>query len=375
MEEAQTQNVLSVSQGNDASPDETIVELSDILNLAVEKDASDIHLGEGERISLRINGKIVVVDGVDRLTRRQTEQIIFGMLEAEEKNQLLKVKELDYSYQHSDGTMFRGNAYFRRKRLASALRLVPRSIKSIEELHLPPFVYRLVNAQQGLVLITGPTGSGKSTSMAAMLEYINLNQIRHIITIEDPIEFIFESKKSIFSQRELHTDTLSFRHALKSALREDPDVVVISEMRDPETITAAMTIAETGHLVFATLHTSGAPQTVSRIVSAFPPIQQDQIQARLADSLLGVVSQRLLPRISGGRIGVFETLLNTVAVANMIRTGDTHQLNNAIQTGQHLGMISMSRAVQELVAKGIVDRADVEYMFPTENQEKRPTQN
>lgn len=347
--------------GNDAT--DQIIELEDILDLAIEKDASDIHFGEGYKIAFRINGKLTFAEGVGKLSRKQAEDLIFNMLEPEEKSQFLKVKELDFSYEHDDGSMFRGNAFFRRKRLSVVLRLIPKVIRTMDELGLPPICLRFVNAHQGLILITGPTGSGKSTSMAAMLEYMNQNQVRHILTIEDPIEYIFESKKCVFSQRELHTDTMSFRHALKSALREDPDVVVVSEMRDPETITAAMTIAETGHLVFGTLHTSGAPQTISRVVSAFPPVQHDQIRARLSDSLLGVISQRLLPKIGNGRIAAFETLLNTSAVANLIRTGDTHQLNNAIQTGQSLGMVSMERSVYELVSKGVVDRKDVEYMF------------
>ena len=262
-------------QSTSPAEEEAMVELDDLLDLAIEKDASDIHLGEDARIGMRINGKMVFVEGVGKLSRRQAEHVIFGLLEPEERNQFLKMKELDASFEHQDGTMFRINVFFRRKRISAVMRLIPRVIRTIDELNLPKFVYKLIDAHQGLVLITGPTGSGKSTTMAAMLEYMNQNHVRHIVTIEDPIEFIFEAKKCVFSQRELHTDTLSFRYALKSALRQDPDVVVLSEMRDPETITAAMTIAETGHLVFGTLHTSGAPQTISRIVSAFPPIQQE----------------------------------------------------------------------------------------------------
>lgn len=344
--------------------EEAMVELEDLLDLAIEKDASDIHLGEDAKIGMRINGKMVFVEGVGKLTRRQAEHIIFGLLEPEERNQFIKMKELDASFEHQDGTMFRINVFFRRKRISAVLRLIPRVIRSIEELSLPKFVYKLVDAHQGLVLITGPTGSGKSTTMAAMLEYMNQNHVRHIVTIEDPIEFIFEAKKCVFSQRELHTDTLSFRYALKSALRQDPDVVVLSEMRDPETITAAMTIAETGHLVFGTLHTSGAPQTISRIVSAFPPIQQEQIQHRLSDSLLGVISQRLVPKIGGGRVAAFETLYNTPAVANTIRVGDTHQLVNAIQTGQNQGMISMERSLYSMIERGIIDPRDVKGWLP-----------
>ena len=346
------------------SPNESFVELADLLDLAIEKGASDIHLGEDARIGMRINGRMVFVDGVGKLSRKQAEHIIFALLEPEERNQFLKMKELDASYEHVDGTMFRINVFFRRKRISAVLRLIPRAIRTIDELGLPQIVYKFVNAHQGLVLITGPTGSGKSTTMASMLEYMNQNQVRHIVTIEDPIEFIYEAKKCVFSQRELHTDTLSFRYALKSALRQDPDVVCLSEMRDAETITAAMTIAETGHLVFGTLHTSGAPQTVSRIVSAFPPVQQESVQHRLADSLLGVISQRLVPKIGGGRIAVFETLYNTPAVPNTIRVGDSHMLVNAIQTGQNQGMISMERSIYSLIERGLVDPRDVRGMLP-----------
>lgn len=348
---------------NTNSGSEPVVELDDLLDLAVSKDASDVHFGAYSHIYLRINGKLTAVEGVGELSALQAERLIFQMLEPEEKSQFLKIKELDFSYQHKDGSVFRGNAYFRRKRVSVALRLIPKVIRTMDELGLPKITYDFVNAEQGLILITGPTGSGKSTTMAAMLEYMNQNQVNHVITIEDPIEYIFESKKSIFSQRELHTDTLSFRYALKSVLREDPDVVVISEMRDPETIMAAMMIAETGHLVFATLHTSGASQTVSRIVSAFPPVQKDQVRARLADNLLGVVSQRLLPLKKGGRVAAYEVMVNTPAIANIIRTGDTHQLMNAIQTGQTLGMINMEKSVYNLVNKGLVSAKEVEYMF------------
>ncbi|MDD4351571.1 MAG: ATPase, T2SS/T4P/T4SS family, partial [Candidatus Gracilibacteria bacterium] len=220
--------------------EQLLVDLDQLLDLAIEKDASDIHFGAESKIYLRLSGKLVPVDGVGKLTHEQAERLLFQMLETEEKSQYLKIKELDFSYQHKDGSVFRGNAYFRRRRVAVALRLIPKVIKTMEDLGLPAICQDFIQAPQGLVLITGPTGSGKSTTMAAMLEQINKTQVKHVITIEDPIEYIFESKKCIFSQRELHSDTLSFRHALKSALREDPDIVVISEMRDPETNTAAM---------------------------------------------------------------------------------------------------------------------------------------
>ena len=344
------------------SYDEKEINHVDLLNLSIQKGASDIHLAEGNPIYFRIGGRLQALEGIKQLSRKQAENIIFNMLTPEQVDTLLKTKDFDCAYQHPSGETFRVNAFFKRKNLSMVTRMIPRNIKTMEDLNLPPICMKFVKARQGLVLVTGPTGSGKSTSLAAMLEWMNVNLDHHIITIEDPVEFIFDSKRSMFSQRELKTDTMSMANALRSVLRQDPDVVVIGEMRDPETIGAALTICETGHLVFGTLHTSGAPQTISRLVGAFPPIQQDQVRVRVAESLVGVVSQRLVPKIGGGRVAVFETFFNTPAFANMIRTGDSNQLNNAIQTGGKLGMISMQKSAMSLIDRGVVAREDLDWL-------------
>jgi len=358
-----------VSQGkvekksDDLADTEKIIDHRDLMNLALEKGASDIHVSEENFIYLRIGGRLKPVDGVGKLTKIQTERIVYGIIGEKKKEKFLKQHDLDCSYEHDSGDNFRVNVFFKKKRLAMVSRIIPSQIKSMTDLKLPELCMEFVKNKQGLILVTGPTGSGKSTSMAAMLQWMNEHMDHHVVTIEDPIEFSFESEGCIFSQRELGEDTLSMSNALKAVLRQDPDVVVIGEMRDPETIAAALTISETGHLVFGTLHTSSAASTISRLVTAFPPSQHTQICERIAESLVGVVSQRLVPRISGGRVAIFETFVNTPAFSNMIRTGDTKQLNNSIQLGAKYGMISMERSAYDLVEKGIVEREDVEWLF------------
>lgn len=341
---------------------------SDILEAALDFGASDIHFSAGERIAFRIHGEIHFVDNVPPLTQGQAERLIFSLLSTEEqKETLIRTRELDTAYENSDGTSFRVNVFFKRKNIACVLRVIASEAWGMDDLGLPSAVEKLLKQKQGLILVTGPTGSGKSTSMQSMLQYINETRVEHILTIEDPIEFVFKSKESIFSQREVGADTLSFSNALRAALREDPDVVMIGEMRDPETIMAAMNLSETGHLVVSTLHTSGAPQTISRLLNAFPPEQKNTIQTRLADTLIGVLSQRLVPRSDQeGRIAIFELMVVNSAIRNIIRTGDMAQIHNAIQAGRSSGMVKMEKYAEIMEEKGIIKKEDYIHFFREE---------
>ncbi|MBI5415090.1 PilT/PilU family type 4a pilus ATPase [Candidatus Peregrinibacteria bacterium] len=344
------------------------VSLDDLLDLVIDQEASDIHFGANARIAIRINGQICFVDNVPPLTREQSERIIYGMIPTESmKETLIRTRELDFAYEHKDGTAFRVNLFYKRKNLSGVMRRISSAAWSIDEIGLPHAVYNLIRAKQGLILVTGPTGSGKSTSMQSMLDHINKHRVEHILTIEDPIEFVFTPDKSIISQREIGSDTLSFANALRGALRQDPDVVMIGEMRDPETIMAAMNLSETGHLVFSTLHTSSAPQTISRIASAFPPEQQMQIYSRLADTLIGVISQRLVPRADRpGRVAIYEFMVVNAAIRNLIRQGDVAQMPNAIQSGASLGMIRMEKYAEQLAEDGIIRQEDYIHYFKEE---------
>src|SRR5580698_2095245 len=323
-----------------------------LLEEVVKKKASDLHLQVGLPPMLRVDGSLVPVGGADVLNEETVEALIFAILDEDQKQILLKDKEFDFSFAFGDLGRFRVNAFHERGNLASALRLIPNEILSIEQLGLPPIVNKFTEYPRGLVLVTGPTGSGKSTSLAAMINEINMNKSRHIITIEDPIEYTHRSQKSIIVQREVHYDTYSFSAALRSALREDPDVVLVGEMRDLETIASAITIAETGHLVFATLHTNSAAQSIDRMIDVFPPHQQPQIRAQLSNILMAICSQRLVPSIGGGRIAAAEILVATPAVRNIIREGKSHQLEAVIQTGAEFGMQSMDKQLVNLIHAG-----------------------
>ncbi|HEC21254.1 MAG TPA: PilT/PilU family type 4a pilus ATPase, partial [Candidatus Peregrinibacteria bacterium] len=326
-----------------------------------------IHLSAKAKIGLRIHGRIHLVNDVLPLKKEQAEKIIFQLINtSENKDKLLLHRELDFSYEHKDSTTLRGNAYFKRGNISVALRIIEKNLKSIDELGLPSVVYKLIRQKQGLVIITGPTGSGKSTTLAALVDYINQHSVQHIVTIEDPVEYLFEPKKSVFSQRELGSDTLSFSNALRSVLRQDPDIVVIGEMRDPETIMTAMELAETGHLVFGTFHTSGAAQTVARLVANFPPEQHAYVYGRLADVLVGMISQRLIPKIEGGRTAIFEVVVCNSAIRNIIRSANMSQMENTIETGSSIGMVSMKRYAMDLVDKGIIKEEDVVDFFREE---------
>jgi twitching motility protein PilT len=325
-----------------------------LLEEVVKKKASDLHLQVGLPPMLRVDGALIAVSGADPLTDEAVETLIFAILDEDQKQILLKDKEFDFSFAFGDLGRFRVNAFHERGNLAAALRLIPNEIASIEQLGLPPVVTKFADYPRGLVLVTGPTGSGKSTSLAALIHKINMEQARHIITIEDPIEYTHNSKKSVIVQREVHYDTYSFSAALRSALREDPDVVLIGEMRDLETIASAITIAETGHLVFATLHTNSAAQSIDRMIDVFPPHQQPQIRSQLSNILMAICSQRLVPTIGGGRVAAAEILIGTPAVRNIIREGKTHQLDAVIQTGAEFGMQSMDKQLVNLIHQGTI---------------------
>jgi twitching motility protein PilT len=329
-----------------------------LLEEVVRRKASDLHLQVGLPPMLRVDGALIPISGADILSDEAVETLIFAILDEDQKQILLKDKEFDFSFAFGELGRFRVNAFHERGNLASALRLISNDILTIEQLGLPPIVNKFAEYPRGLVLVTGPTGSGKSTTLAAMIHKINMERAEHIITIEDPIEYTHRSKKSVIVQREVHYDTYSFSAALRSALREDPDVVLLGEMRDLETIASAITIAETGHLVFATLHTNSAAQSIDRMIDVFPPHQQPQIRSQLSNILMAVCSQRLIPQIGGGRIAAAEILVATPAVRNIIREGKTHQLEAVIQTGSEFGMQSMDKTLVNMVHNGTISYDD-----------------
>src|SRR3989338_566898 len=329
-----------------------------LLEDVIKKKASDLHLQVGLPPMLRVDGALAPITATEALTEESIEALIFAILDEDQKQILLKDKEFDFSFAFGDLGRFRVNAFHERGNLAAAMRLIPNDIMTIEQLGLPPIVNKFADYPRGLVLITGPTGSGKSTTLAALINKINNERAAHIVTIEDPIEFTHRSKKSVIVQREVHYDTYSFSAALRSSLREDPDVVIIGEMRDLETIASAITIAETGHLVLATLHTNSAAQSIDRMIDVFPPHQQPQIRAQLANILMAICSQRLVPAIGGGRVVAAEVLIANPAVRNIIREGKSHQLDAVIQTGADSGMQTMDRTLVSLVQNGTVTYDD-----------------
>ncbi len=325
-----------------------------LLEDVVRRRASDLHIQVGLPPMLRIDGALTPVAGFGPLDEAQVERLVFAILDQDQQQVLMKDKEFDFSFAFGNLGRFRVNAFHERGNLAAALRLIPNEIKSVTELGMPPVVMTFADFPRGLVLVTGPTGSGMSTTLAALIDKINTEKSHHIITIEDPIEFTHKSKRSVVVQREVHYDTYSFSAALRSSLRQDPDVVLIGEMRDLETISAAITIAETGHLVFATLHTNSAAQSIDRMIDVFPPHQQPQIRAQLANILMAICSQRLVPAIGGGRVVAAEVLVANPAVRNVIREGKSHQLDAIIQTGADQGMQTMDRTLVSLVQSGTV---------------------
>lgn len=328
--------------------------IEQLMGLAYSKRASDIHILADLPPILRIDGVLCPVASELPLRAEDAKELVVSMLTDEQKELLNVNKELDFSLPYGQKSRFRVNAYIQKGSVAASMRQISLEIKSIEELNLPQLCHRIAELRQGFVLVTGPTGHGKSTTLAAIINEINKNRPCHVITIEDPIEFVFTPKKAIISQRELHYDTHSWEIALRSVLREDPDVVLVGEMRDFETISAALTVAETGHLVFATLHTNSASQTVDRVVDVFPDASKAQIRMQLASTLEAVFSQRLIPAIGGGRVPAVEIMVGTTAVRTAIRELKTHMLDNIIQTSGGLGMTTLEASLANLVIEGKV---------------------
>jgi twitching motility protein PilT len=324
--------------------------LRELLELVIKEQASDLHLSVGHPPVLRIARKLIPIVKIKKFSAQDTQGLAYQMLTEEQREKLLfQKREIDFSYNFENKARFRVNIYFQKGNISCALRLIPSKIPTIEELNLPPILHQFTKPTQGFVLVTGASSQGKSTTLAALIDEINHTRACHIITIEDPIEYVFEADRSIIDQREVYQDTLSFASALRSTFRQDPDVIMVGEMRDPETIATAITAAETGHLVFATLHTNSAAQSIHRIVDSFPPLQQSQIRAQLSASLFGIISQRLIPRMIGGLIPACEIMIATPAIANLIRENKIHEIPLVIETSAEIGMISLNRSLANLV--------------------------
>lgn len=331
------------------------LELNKLLAITLERNASDLHLTVGEPPILRIDSAINRLEDYQVLSADAISDLVAVMLTPPQKELLAKQLHIDYSYSYKDDARFRVNVYQAQGVLNIAFRLIPTQIKSLEELNLPPMLKQFTQNRQGLVLVVGPTGHGKSTALASMINEINLTRAEHILTIEDPVEFLFTHRESFISQREVGGDTPSFELALKAALREDINVVLVGEMRDRESIAATLTLAETGHLIFATMHTNDAAQSIDRIVDVFPGDQQGQIRSQLANTLLGVVSLRLLPKVGGGRIPSYEIMVVNHAIRNVIRDNKIFEINNIIHTSMESGMIPLDKSLASLVKQGLVD--------------------
>jgi len=339
------------------------MEIQELLTLTIKNKASDLHLMVGLPPTFRIDGALRYLTTYPALKSADLESMIFSLLTPEQKELLLTNKELDFSFGYKGRSTqeigrFRINAYFEKGTIAAAMRFLAPGVRTLEELNMPKIVHEFAKLRQGFVLVTGPTGHGKSSTLAAIINEINLNKSCHILTIEDPIEYVYPKGNSIISQREMGIDTHSWGFALRSSLREDPDVVLIGEMRDPETMQAAITLAETGHLVLSTLHTNSASQSIDRIVDAFPADQRTQIRIQLASTLQGIVSQRLITKIGGGRIPAVEVLLGTPAVASNIRDGKSHLIDSVIQTSKDMGMITIDDSLAQLVKEGVITLDD-----------------
>ena len=333
-------------------------ELERYMSYVLETGASDLHFVVGKPPVVRVDSSLTSITGEDVLDSEKIEALVGVLLGDLQKKILAEKKQVDFSYDFKNNARFRVNVYYQKGTLAAALRFIPNKIRTLEELGLPTVLGDLTAHKEGLILFVGPTGHGKSTTLAALIDIINHTRADHIITIEDPIEYIFTPDKAMVSQREVLLDAPSFPDALRATLREDVNVILIGEMRDLDSISTAITVAETGHLVFATLHTNDAPQTVDRIIDVFPAHQQNQIRSQISNILVGVVSQRLLPRVGGGRIPAVEIMLTNNAVRNVIREGRTYELPNIIHTSTQEGMISMDKSLADLVRKGLVKLED-----------------
>ncbi|MDE2019191.1 MAG: type IV pilus twitching motility protein PilT [Patescibacteria group bacterium] len=323
--------------------------LTDLLTACARQNASDLHLAVGKRPTLRVDGVLVPLQKESILTAESAAGIIGEMLTPEQKERLAKDRQIDFAYSFEDKARFRVNVFYQRGFMAAALRLVPGRIRTIEELNLPPLVHDFTKLSQGFILVVGPAGHGKSTTLAAMVDEVNHERSDHIITIEDPVEYLFTQDKCIISQREVGSDTVGFHAALRTVLRQDPDVIMIGEMRDTVSIDTAMTAAETGHLVFATLHTNSAAQTIDRIIDSFPAEQQGQVTSQLAATLVAIVSQRLLPRVAGGRVPAMEIMIVNPAIRNLIRERKVYQIDLVIETSLQEGMVTLNRSLANLV--------------------------
>jgi twitching motility protein PilT len=343
------------------------MDISELLLFVHKEGASDLHISAGEPPMVRIYGEIKRIE-IPPLTKEDLHVMLYDVLNDHQRKKFEEVNELDFSLELKGVARFRVNAFRQQRGDGVVFRVIPQKILSLEQLGLPKNLREVCQNERGLVLVTGPTGCGKSTSLAAMIDVINNSLKGHIITIEDPIEFVHESKKCLINQREVGAHTLSFSNALRSALREDPDIILVGEMRDLETISLALTAAETGHLVFATLHTSGAAKTVDRIIDVFPGEQQAQVRAQFAESIQAIISQVLLKRRDGrGLVAALEIMIGTPAVRNLIREGKVAQLPSAIQTGQKFGMITLDQSLKDLVSKHIVDRDQCLYLASSPN--------
>lgn len=326
--------------------------IEDLIEVVVREDASDLHMSEGRVPLLRVSGFLVPIASHPALSKQDLKGIIDELCDASKKEIFLDKKQVDFAYDNGKGTRFRGNAFFHLGQIGIAMRLIPKRVKTLEELRLPAILESFTNKQQGFFLVVGPTGQGKSTTLTTLIDMINSQRLEHIITIEDPIEFIFESKKSIIDQREVLEDTPDFKTALEGMFRQDIDVIMIGEMRTPTDIATAVTAAETGHLVFSTLHTNNAAQTIERIIDSFDNSQQEQIRFQLASSLIGIFSQRLIPRVGGGLVPAYELLINNPAVSNLIRENRIFEISSVIETSSDQGMIDLNRNLSELVKAG-----------------------
>ncbi|MEK7575954.1 MAG: PilT/PilU family type 4a pilus ATPase [Patescibacteria group bacterium] len=327
-------------------------ELAELVMMVVKEDASDLHITVGRHPTFRVSGSLVPLIKKPILTPQDTEGLIFAMLDENKIKELSEKRELDFSYMFENKIRFRVNAFFQRGFLSASLRLIPVKIKTFKDLNLPDILKDFADKEQGFFLAVGPIGHGKSTTLASIIDYINHNRSEHIVTIEDPVEYLFIQDKSIVDQREVRSDTNDFKTALRSMFRQDINVAMIGEMRDVETISTAVTAAETGHLVFSSLHTNNAAQSIDRIIDSFPHDQQNQIRVQLANALLGIFSQRLIPRISGGLVPAYEILINNAAVRNLIRENRTHEIDLVIETGLELGMVNLNRSLANLVRDG-----------------------
>ena len=339
-------------------------ELEQLILTVIKEGGSDLHISEGRHPTIRVTGALIPLLKHRIFSKEDTLGFVVELLTPENKKRFLETKEIDFSYSYKNEARFRGNGYFQQGAVGIALRLIPRKIRTLEELNLPPILATFAEKQQGFFLVVGPVGHGKTTTLAALIDLINTNRAEHIITIEDPIEYIFEEKRSIIDQREVKIDTKDFQTALTAMFRQDVNIAMIGEMRGLETIAAAVTAAETGHFILSTLHTNSAAQTIDRIIDSFPVDQQDQIRFQLAETLTGIFSQRLLPRISGGLVPAYELLIANSAVSNLIRERRTHEINMVIETGLDQGMIDINRSLLDLVRRSEIAVADA-YRYTT----------